>query len=348
MLKFVFFSEMDRPLWNNQCEKCGKRFPTVAKLRKHINHMHGGRIYCTDCTFSCSSYDRYRLRQHIRDKHIPKQLLRNFEPAETPRLEREVQSVVVQPKMSEEIIREAMDLLDQQMPDFAEMFASPRTPSPMRQLYESDHFVATPSEELFQKYLSTEPSKKEPGAYSPSDKPFLHVSLSQPTTPTSQPLPITPMNLTTVASPEKLNTEPSEPSLILPAHAPQPQTVIPKYTEPTPAHTIKPSSTLLDFRPSITTTDTAPLDLTTRPKQPVNIPLEPLTPVIDCTRPTNQWTINTFDTDNTSDKAYQHYCLDPRVFFAGAPSSYLTHPLAKTLQEKANLSRRCQKSRYQR
>ena len=156
------------------------------------------------------------------------------------------------------------------------------------------------------------------------------------------------MNLTTVASPEKLNTEPSEPSLILPAHAPQPQTVIPKYTEPTPAHTIKPSSTLLDFRPSITTTDTAPLDLTTRPKQPVNIPLEPLTPVIYCTSPTDQRTINTFDTDNTSDKAYQHYCLDPRVFFAGAPSSYLTHPLAKTLQEKANLSRRCQKSRYQR
>jgi hypothetical protein len=41
-------------------------------------------------------------------------------------------------------------------------------------------------------------------------------------------------------------------------------------------------------------------------------------------------------------------CHYPRWFFAGAPSAYMDHPLASTLQEKANLCKRNQKSKYQR
>jgi hypothetical protein len=41
-------------------------------------------------------------------------------------------------------------------------------------------------------------------------------------------------------------------------------------------------------------------------------------------------------------------CLDPRLFFAGVPSHYLQHPLAKSLNEKIAMSRQSTKSRYQR
>jgi len=44
----------------------------------------------------------------------------------------------------------------------------------------------------------------------------------------------------------------------------------------------------------------------------------------------------------------EHMCLDPRLFYAGAPSHYLDHPLAKSLNDKIAMSRQIMKSRYQR
>ena len=51
---------------------------------------------------------------------------------------------------------------------------------------------------------------------------------------------------------------------------------------------------------------------------------------------------------DVGDKCMDHMCLDPRLFFAGAPSYYLQHPLAKSLNDKIDMSRQSTKSRYQR
>ena len=51
---------------------------------------------------------------------------------------------------------------------------------------------------------------------------------------------------------------------------------------------------------------------------------------------------------DVGDKCMEHMCLDPRLFFAGAPSHYLQHPLAKSLNEKIAMSRQSTKYRYQR
>ena len=64
------------------------------------------------------------------------------------------------------------------------------------------------------------------------------------------------------------------------------------------------------------------------------IPTECQTPVIDCTTPTGVW-YKPMSID-VGDKCM---CLDPRLFFAGAPSHYLQHPLAKSLNEKIAMSR---------
>jgi hypothetical protein len=40
---------------------------------------------------------------------------------------------------------------------------------------------------------------------------------------------------------------------------------------------------------------------------------------------------------DVSDKCMEHMCLDPRLFFAGAPSRYLDYPLTKiSIPEKAS------------
>ena len=80
--------------------------------------------------------------------------------------------------------RYALMELDQEMPDFADMFnfREPTTPSPMRRLRDEDSpgverpvpsdRASIPSDRLFSKYLTSESDTAE-GGYSPSDPPFI-------------------------------------------------------------------------------------------------------------------------------------------------------------------------------
>ncbi|CAC5384902.1 unnamed protein product [Mytilus coruscus] len=79
--------------------------------------------------------------------------------------------------------------------------------------------------------------------------------------------------------------------------------------------------------------------------KPVEIPRKPLTPIIDCTIPTDIWNVKPLSLETNN---YEHLCLDPRVYFARAPSQYSNHMLASTLKEKVNLCRTSQKARYKR
>ena len=78
------------------------------------------------------------------------------------------------------------------------------------------------------------------------------------------------------------------------------------------------------------------------------IPTAFLTAEIDCTKPTNIWKKPVPITIDNTKKIYEHFCLDPRTFLAGAPSSYMKHPLAKTLQYQVNLCGSRQKCNYTR
>ena len=66
------------------------------------------------------------------------------------------------------------------MPDFADLLRmEPATPSPLKHLRADSpsipSFVSMPSNQLFSKYLASPDNRdKDPSAYSPSDKPFLH------------------------------------------------------------------------------------------------------------------------------------------------------------------------------
>jgi hypothetical protein len=91
-----------------------------------------------------------------------------------------------------------------------------------------------------------------------------------------------------------------------------------------------------------------PLDLSVRGRPTTRvIPSQSLTNVIDCTISRESWNPRSIEVD-PRDRSNNYMCHDPRWFFAGAPSAYMNHPLASTLQEKANLCKRNQKSRYQR
>jgi hypothetical protein len=93
-----------------------------------------------------------------------------------------------------------------------------------------------------------------------------------------------------------------------------------------------------------------PLDLSVRGRLTTRvIPSQSFTNVIDCTNTISRgsWNPRSIEVD-PRDKSNNHMCHDPRWFFAGAPSAYMDHPLASTLQEKANLCKRNQKSQYQR
>ena len=106
--------------------------------------------------------------------------------------------------------------------------------------------------------------------------------------------------------------------------------------------------------PSKSVSDTAfqdePLDLSVRGRPTTRvIPSQSFTNIIDCTTTISggSWNPISIEVD-PRDMSYNHMCHDPRLFFAGAPSAYMDHPLASTLQEKANLCKRNQKSQYQR
>lgn len=291
---------MDVPIWNHQCEDCGKRFPNTTKLHKHRRHNHGTKIQCRYCTWTCSADDKYRLRQHETSRHSYHQ----FYPGDTPRHTGSLKSSVertfpsriqpaqtypstsASPRHSEATIRQITELLDEQMPDFAELLNEPRTPSPMKRLRNDETTpnlsptLFVPSDILFSKYLepiSPEPFKDTPVmTYSPSDQPFI-------SRPSPSPVPV----------------------LSLPSQS-----------------------------------DETPLDLSKKSDNNI-LPAE-----IDCTLPTNQWKKPTEIKVDLSDN--NDVSLDPRLFFAGAPSSYMKHPLAKTLQEQINLCRKTRASRYQR
>ena len=85
-----------------------------------------------------------------------------------------------------------------------------------------------------------------------------------------------------------------------------------------------------------------PLDLTVRggPTTRV-IPSQSFTNVIDCTTTISRgsWNPTSIKVD-PRDKSYNHMCHDRRLLFDGVPSTYTQHPLASTLQEKANLCKR--------
>jgi hypothetical protein len=93
-----------------------------------------------------------------------------------------------------------------------------------------------------------------------------------------------------------------------------------------------------------------PLDLSVRGRPATRvIPSQSFTNVIDCTTTISRgsWNPRSIEVD-PRDKSNNHMCHDPRWFFAGAPSAYMDHSLASTLQENANLCKRNQKSQYQR
>jgi hypothetical protein len=97
----------------------------------------------------------------------------------------------------------------------------------------------------------------------------------------------------------------------------------------------------MDFRSKSISNEGAfqdePLDLSIRARPTTRvIPSQSFTNVIDCTTTISResWNPRSIEVD-PRDKSNTHMCHDPRWFFAGAPSAYMDHPLASTLQEKA-------------
>ncbi|CAC5388068.1 unnamed protein product [Mytilus coruscus] len=162
----------------------------------------GPKIHCRYCPLTCSSDDKYR--QHETSRHD----YRQFSPGDTSRHAVSVRSSVervertfpsrsltvnthpsksTSPRQSKATIQQITALLDEQMPDFAELLNEPRTSSPMKRLRDemTAHVLSPslliPSDILFSKYVepvSPEPFK-DPMTYSPLDQSFI----SQPETP---------------------------------------------------------------------------------------------------------------------------------------------------------------------
>ena len=141
---------MDRPIWTDQCKNCGgKRYPSAAKLRKHKTRTHGERVHCQfqECNWNCSSQDVYRLRKHKMNRHSN----RRYIPMPTPRPHQSMPSLrqclypacipLPTPNWKlNESTRHSLVELDQEMPDFADMFnfREPATPSLMGRLRDED------------------------------------------------------------------------------------------------------------------------------------------------------------------------------------------------------------------
>jgi hypothetical protein len=77
------------------------------------------------------------------------------------------------------------------MPDFADLLGiEPATPSPLKHIRGDSPTIPPsvfmPSDQLFSKYLASPDNRdKDPSAYSPSDKPFLHLDPESPVLVTS-------------------------------------------------------------------------------------------------------------------------------------------------------------------
>ncbi|CAC5401791.1 ZKSCAN [Mytilus coruscus] len=323
-----------------QCDDCGKRFPVRDSLQRHRRRSHSHEfIKCRWCPYSQPKCDGYRVKQHEKchEKYTNLITTRNNYVCET---ETEEYTPEDRP-ISTETTRQLTEFLEASMPDFADLLGvEPRTPSPMRQLLneEPPPECIVPSDQLFSKYLQ---------------------------------------DLSPVNSPDNfsidIDLEPQEPSITLHNSEPSPlvsiATIIDQQ-QPSPSLSVatsinhkEPTEQILDLTMTrtitpctpedpITTNQEEPLDLSMKLKpannlniKPKEIPTNSLTPVIDCLVPTNLWNVKpiSLETDN-----HEHLCLDPRLFFAGAPSQYHTHLLANTLQEKVNLCRTSQKARYKR
>jgi len=347
---------MDRHVWDDQCEDCGKRFPSLTKLHRHRRVVHGPKIKCRYCWWSCNSNHTDRLRKHEHSAHHQEM----FTPAETPTVHRSVSSVVVpmgsqrqpqdlntreSPKESpiqDRPFQEITKELDEAMPDFADLLRfEPRTPSPLRMLRdeapipEPPPAVMIPSNVLFERYLEGNQTPTAIGAYSPSDSPFINRENIETQPPITQesPCPTTvllpaqdtgrPIDLSLKSKPITPNADHTKPTEVIEAPA------SPSLNQESPCPTTVPSPALED----------RPLDLSLTSK--------PTTQDIDCTKPTEKWNIPA-PLDPIPTVCYDFMCMDPRLFFAGAPSSYMKHPLAETLQEKVKQCRKDQGSRYQR
>ncbi|VDI47103.1 Hypothetical predicted protein [Mytilus galloprovincialis] len=147
--------------------------------------------------------------------------------------------------------------------------------------------------------------------------------------PTEQVLDLTMTRAITTTPEEPITTTSEEPITTTPE---EPITTTPE--EPNTNHQDEPLDLSMKLKPAN--------KLNLRPKE---IPTSSLTPEIDCSVPTNLWNVKPINIELDN---HEHLCLDPRLFFAGAPSQYKTHLLATTLQEKVNLCRKSQKARYKR
>ena len=213
---FIIFFSMDK-VWIDQCQDCGKRFPNATKLNRHIKRVHGPRLKCNFCWWSCQRQIEHERAHHNRE---------GFVPAETPAFSGSVSSVIVpvtsstgsstpqQPVMSSippfipltpilPLVPSLTEVdLQLSMPDFANLLRiDPATPSPLKHIRGDSPTIPPsvfiPSDQLFSKYLASPNNRdKHPSAYSPSDKSFLHpdpespvpVSLRSPSLVSSSPL----------------------------------------------------------------------------------------------------------------------------------------------------------------
>lgn len=378
---------MNRYVYPHQCEDCGKRFPRKDQLGRHIRRTHPTeRVQCRWCHYSQPATDAYRVRKHelIHQKYLDLEPMAT--PSYTRGQVESVVQVPDIDDSCRQLMRELdasmpdfADLLGVEprtpspMRDLMGIVASPPPEA------------VVPSDQLFSRYLS--PVTSPEGTYSDESEEPVPASVtiisplsegagSQTGTPeisntlvssgntgqTSVPvLDLSSRASTTVATGTTSQTSDCAQALNLTSS----QTIanIPasraEMTSGTPCQTSvpitsSPINTPMDLRSKSISNEGAfqdePLDLSVRGRPTTRvIPSQSFTNVIDCTTTISResWNPRSIEVD-PRDKSNNHMCHDPRWFFAGAPSAYMDHPLASTLQEKANLCKRNQKSQYQR
>ncbi|CAC5420080.1 unnamed protein product [Mytilus coruscus] len=138
------------------------------------------------------------------------------------------------------------------------------------------------------------------------------LDLSTPSTPVRQPsLPSTPEKTTTTELTQPMS--PSESISHSEPHQPVPQ----------PDFTDLPEVTPEELPPQVIDVDQT-LDLTIENTRITKADLsDDNNNIIDCTKPTGVWTLKPIDVKNTA--RCEEQCLEPQLFFAGAPSSYMSH-----------------------